>query len=135
MTIKYIYKGQEVELVPGQQYTSHWNVYYNQPTENGGSRRIIVTAIPGQTLQIVDDTKPASPTTTELDDTIDNQLNINTSSFLVLRKHFPGIGRVAPKKIVENRPDGGYKDFEELKELNKELNINWDELKDKLVFE
>lgn len=132
MTTKYKYKGQFVELVPGQQFSSHWNVYYNEPTAEGGSIRRIVTVIPGQTLEIIDDAKEeASPIKHQ---EINENFNINSATFTSIKSKFSGIGRVASKAIITHRPEGGYRDFDELKELNKELTINWDELKDKLEF-
>lgn len=136
MTVKYFYKGQEVTLVPGQQYSSHWNVYYNMPTENGGSKQIIVTAVVGENLEIVDDSQSSTKEkTTSLSLNLAEALNINLAGYAAIRKAFPGIGRVAPKAITQNRPDNGYENFNHFVELNKSLNLNWEELKGKIIFE
>ena len=138
---KYIYKGKVVQLVPGQQFTDGWNVYYPRDTEDGGSRMEIHKAIPegqpGANLQVVDD--DAVITSLEggkKDEEIPNpeSVNINQVSFTEMHKSLPGIGRAGAKKILANKPLSGYEDIEQLKELNRELSINWDELKGVLVF-
>lgn len=129
---KYIYKGQEVTLVPGQQFTTHWNVYYQQPTEHGGSKQVIICCQPGHDLQLVDD---SAPVVADKPDVANKEFNINSANFTMLRQHLPGIGRVAPKTILNNKPQGGYKDFEHFTEVNKKLNLNWEELKPILLFE
>ena len=139
---KYIYKGQEVQLVPGQQFSHGWYIYYNQPTEDGGSRKIQLLATPpgepGANLQVVDD--DAVITSLEggkKDEEIPNpeSVNINQATFTELHKQLPGIGRVAAKKVLANKPLSGYQDIEQFKELNRELSINWDELAGILVFQ
>lgn len=130
---KYIYKGQEVTLVPGQQFSTHWNVYYQQPQEHGGSKQIIICCQPGHDLQMVEDNAPVA--VADKPDVANKEFNINAANFTMLRQHLPGIGRVAPKTILNNKPQGGYKDFEHFTEVNKKLNLNWDELKPILLFE
>lgn len=127
---KYYWKGVEVFPVPGQQFSTHWNCYYNQPTENGGSRRIIISIVPSEItfnapVEVKEENK--QPTT----------LNIDLATYTSIREALgSGIGRVAPKTFIRNRPDKGYKDFAQFRELNKELeNVNWEELEKLLTFE
>jgi hypothetical protein len=138
---KYIYKGQEVQLVPGQQFSHGWYIYYNQPTEDGGNKKVQVLATPpgepGANLRIVDDdTVITSLEGGKKNEEIPNpeSVNINQVSFTEMHKSLPGIGRAGAKKILANKPSSGYQDIEELKELNSDLAINWDELKEVLVF-
>lgn len=138
---KYIYKGKEVTLVPGQQFTDGWNVYCPEDTENGGSIMRIHKAIPpgqeGSNLQIIsDDTPIAAIIGGKANEEIPNptSVNINQVSFTEMHKSLPGIGRASAKKILSNKPLNGYQDLDELKELNQDLAINWDELKEVLVF-
>jgi len=127
---KYLYKGQEVEVV--QQFTTHYNVWYQEPMEHGGTRKVIVSCQPGHDLQVVEDNVVAMA---DKPDVANKEFNINLAGFTAIRQHLPGIGRVAPKTVINNRPSGGYKDFEQFCELNKKLNLNWDELKPILLFE
>jgi hypothetical protein len=130
----YIWKGQTVELVPGQQFDTHWNIYYNEPTENGGSIKKIVCVNPkditsgnapqNNVRSIV--TEPSSGVSEA------QTININEVSFLDLRKAFPGLGRASCKTISDNKP---YRNFEELQSKNSSLNVNWDILKGSLVYE
>jgi DNA uptake protein ComE-like DNA-binding protein len=131
MTTKYLYKGQEVKVV--QQFTTHYNVYYQEPMEHGGTRQVNVSCPPGQDLQLVEDNAPIA--IADKPDVSNQEFNINAASFTAIRAHLPGIGRVAPKTVINNRPNGGYKNFEQFCELNKKLNLNWDELKPILLFE
>ena len=140
--MKYIYKGQEVQLVPGQQFSHGWYIYYNQPTEDGGSRKTQILATPpgepGANLQVVDDDTVITSLEGGKKDSeaIPNpeSVNINQVSFTEMHKSLPGIGRAGAKKILANKPLKGYEDIEQLKELNSQLSINWDELKGVLVF-
>lgn len=130
---KYLYKGQEVTLIPGQQFTTHWNVYYLEPMEHGGTRQVTVCCQPGHDLQLVEDNVVVA--IADKPNVSNQEFNINLAGFTAIRQHLPGIGRVAPKTVINNRPSGGYKDFDEFCELNKKLNLNWDELKPVLLFE
>ena len=130
----YTWKGQTVELVPGQQFDTHWNIYYNQPTENGGSIKKIVCVNPGDIVTGSQQNKvveiaQSSSTDEEISDT---SIKINEVSFLDLRKAFPGLGRASCKAISDNKP---YSSFEELKSKNSSLNVNWDILKEGILYE
>lgn len=137
---KYIYKGKEVQLVPGQQFTDGWNVYYPEDTENGGTIMRIHKAIPpgqeGTNLQVIGDDTPITAIVGGKQEEILNptSVNINNVTFTEMHKSLPGIGRASAKVILSNKPSNGYQDIEELKSLNRELNVNWDELKSILVF-
>lgn len=134
MPKKYLWKGYEIELIPGQMFDSHWNVYWNQPTEDGGSRRVLVTVRPGIDLTEVDADSIATPSIEITSKESERKIAINTATFLLVKETFPGIGRGAARAIIKNRPSSGYSSFEELMELNKEVSINWEELKTVLVF-
>jgi hypothetical protein len=130
----YTWKGQTVELVPGQQFDTHWNIYYNQPTENGGSIKKIVCVNPGDIVTGSQQNKvveiaQSSSTDEEISNT---SIKINEVSFLDLRKAFPGLGRASCKAISDNKP---YSSFEELKSKNSSLNVNWDILKEGILYE
>lgn len=46
-----------------------------------------------------------------------------------------GVGKVSARKIVSNKPDGGYTDIEQLKSLNIELDrIDWDVIESQISF-
>jgi hypothetical protein len=130
----YTWKGQTVELVPGQQFDTHWNIYYNEPTENGGSIKKIVCVNPKDISSGANSSNVLNidKTSTEQKEITTESLNINQISFLDLRKAFPGLGRASCKAISDNKP---YSNFEELQSKNNTLNVNWDILKEGLVYE
>jgi len=39
-----------------------------------------------------------------------------------------GIGKVYARKILDRKPDAGYRDWQEVKDLNPDINLNWDEI-------
>lgn len=125
---KHYWNTVEVFPVPGQQFSTHWNCYRNLPTEDGGSRRIIVSIPPEQ----ISSDSPHVEETKETELT----LNINTATYSTIREMLGvGIGRVTPKAFISNRPTDGYKDIDEMKLLNKTLsNINWEEIEKKIAF-
>ena len=138
---KYYYQGQEVTLVPRQQFTTHWNVQV--PDGKGGTT--VVATQPGVDLFIREDNEPP-PTEEEMEaelvaaegEITSASINVNTASQTDLRKAFPGLGRVAAKEIPRNKPEGGYSSFEELVKLNKDkcpANVQWEGIKELVVFE
>jgi uncharacterized protein YjbI with pentapeptide repeats/DNA uptake protein ComE-like DNA-binding protein len=64
-------------------------------------------------------------------------ININKANSTKIVNKFPGITQTEAKAIVNNRPDGGYRSFEELVKLNKSEcpNASWDIIKYLVVFE
>lgn len=129
MDAKHYWNTIEVFPVPGQQFSTHWNCYRNLPTEDGGSRRIIISIPPEE----ISSNFP-SLETVKSEELV--KLNINIATYSSIREALGvGIGRVTPKAFITNRPADGYKDFDELKSLNKNLvNINWEEVETKLAF-
>lgn len=138
---KYYYQGQEVLLVPGQQFSTHWNV--TLADGKGGTQTI--SAQPGVDLFIREDGE-APPTEEEMQaelvaaegETTSEPVNINLASMADIRKAFPSLGRIAAKQIPINRPEIGYQSFEELVDLNKgkcPQNVQWDSIKELVVFE
>jgi len=135
---KYIYKGVEVEPIPGQQFSSHWNVWYDEPTEHDGKKRVKVSVVVGKDLEVLEDgavinlipdiTNAASPM---------DAFNINLGTFSSIRVALPGIGRTAARHLIKNRPADGYKDFEDIISLNSEdcKGLNWEEIKEVISFE
>lgn len=133
----YTFKGQTVELVPGQQFDTHWNIYYNEPSENGGSIKKIVCVNPkdiasGNTSNQSNQSNKVTNIVQSTEEVESVVLKINEISFLDLRKAFPGLGRASCKAISDNKP---YKNFEELQSKNNALNVNWDILKEGLIYE
>jgi len=63
-------------------------------------------------------------------------IDINKAKFRAISNKFPGIDQVAAKAIVNNRPDSGYKSFEELVNLNQRScsNASWDIIQYLVVF-
>lgn len=62
------------------------------------------------------------------------KLNINDATLDEVAA-LKGVGKVSARKIVSNRPEGGYVDIEQLKALNIELDkINWDALESLVTF-
>lgn len=127
---KYYWNTIEVFPVPGQVFSTHWNCYYQQPTEDGGHRRVVISLAPEQISQ-------SAPVVDIKVESEQKLLNINLASFSTIREALgAGIGRVAPKTFIKNRPTDGYRDFADFKSLNKELdNVNWEEIEKKIVFE
>lgn len=125
----YYYQGKEIELVPNQQYTTHWNFYWQE-----GGQKVIRSGQPGIDLHPSPVAKNVE--TEEIVVDASTPVKVNEVSFTDIRRAFPGIGRVAAKAIVDNRPEGGYQNFEQLLELNKSkvANINWEEVKKRLEF-
>jgi hypothetical protein len=142
----YFYKGQPVELIESQLFDTHWNFWMEV-----GGRRIIGSGTPGIDLfegdsppltPIPSDNKaevlpllPNASTSVEVQVKSGDRLNINQANYSLIRKFMPGIGRSAPKKLIDNKPEGGYRDFAHLKECNAELQINWDVVESVIVFE
>lgn len=141
----YFYKNQLVIPIEGQLFDTHWNCKLNV-----GGREIIVCAVPGVDLfehdvaptstpePITAEILPLHPnnsTSTAVEPKEGDRLNINTANFSAIRKHMGGIGRSAPKKLIDNKPEGGYRDFAHLKELNSDLQINWELVESVVVFE
>lgn len=64
-------------------------------------------------------------------------ININKANSTKILNKFPGITQVEAKAIVNNRPDGGYRSFEELVKLNKGEcpNASWDIIEYLVVIE
>lgn len=131
----YYYQGKAVELVPNQQYTTHWNFYWHE-----GGQRVIRSGQPGIDLLSSPVQSPVVLSEEEetLSTSIPSTLKINEASFTDIRKTLPGIGRIAAKALTNNRPkEGGYRDFDHLLELNKSevgATVNWEEVKVKLEF-
>lgn len=62
------------------------------------------------------------------------KLNINNATLDDLAG-LKGIGKVSARKIISNKPNGGYVDIEQLKSLNIELDrIDWDVTASQVVF-
>lgn len=52
----------------------------------------------------------------------DGRIDVNSvKSATVLDRHLLGLGRQSCKKIIDRRPEGGYTDFAQLRETNKDL--------------
>lgn len=139
----YFYKNQPVEPIEGQLFDTHWNCRLNV-----GGRQVIVSCVPGVDLFEHEASPTPETTTAEVIPLLPNnnpstavepkagdKLNINTANFSSIRKHMGGIGRSAPKKLIDNKPEGGYRDFAHLKELNSDLQINWELVESVVVFE
>ncbi|MGB6301095.1 MAG: hypothetical protein WBF90_33640 [Rivularia sp. (in: cyanobacteria)] len=132
--MKHYWQGKEIILIPGQQFTSHWNCYYLQSTEDGNSKKITVAIRPDEVT--TDNTKSKIVALKEKfsNDVEVNSIDINKSTYTALKNAFPSIGRTVARSIIRSRPKDGYEDFEQLKKINKDLSINWEEIKTKVVF-
>jgi len=56
---------------------------------------------------------------------------------LLIAKALPGLGRVASRSILKNRPGQGYENFEQLKDLNGNINLDyegWQQIEQLLEF-
>lgn len=132
--MQYFWQGKEIFLIPGQQFTSHWNCFYYQSTEDGNSKKVTVAVRPEEisnTLEVdnvIPLNKEASPSIKV------DKVSINKSTYTEINKNFPMIGRTTARTIIRNRPKDGYENFETMQKINKDLSINWEELKDKVVF-
>jgi hypothetical protein len=124
--MKYYYQGLEVKLVPGQQFSSHWNIW----VPSGDGKQKIISVHPNQVTS--DNSTQVSSNVVSIAETADSKLaehtlanafNINEASFLDIKRAFPGIGRVAAKQINDNKP---YEGLEDLKRKNSNLNVNWE---------
>lgn len=64
-------------------------------------------------------------------------LNTETSSY-ALALHLPGIGKATAKKICDRRPlDGGYIDFDHLRQINNDFNLDdgaWEKVRGLVEF-
>lgn len=135
--------GRVVELVPGQQFSSHWNFY-----DKHEGVQVIRHGLPGVDLVPVAE---AEQKIVGLEETLEvtsipkaptvgfvKLLNLNTeTSSSVIALHLPGIGRVAAKKICDRRPKIGYKDFFHFKQINSDLNMDeevWEKVKGLVEF-
>ena len=131
----YYYQGKPVKLVPNQQFSTHWNFYLME----GGVRKIKsgrpgIDLVSSESVAVMVKPDEKTETTSEV---VSTSININSATFTELHKGLPGLGRVAAKKIIGNRPEGGYKSLDHLIELNKASaeNINWDAIGSSIVFE
>lgn len=138
--------GRIVELVPGQQFDTHWSFYEER---DGG--RYIRNGIPGTDLVPVSEQPvPPEPTPTEVVKVVPQTvpaptegfvklINVNTeTSSYALALHLPGIGKASAKKMCDRRPkNGGYKDFEHFRQVNNDLNLDeeaWERVKGLVEF-
>lgn len=81
---------------------------------------------------------PASaPAPTTLSST-PSEIHINQLTRTEIDKHIPGIRRLQATRIHERKPEGGYTSWEQLIEINTDLNVQWDavrsEVGDRVVF-
>lgn len=150
--------GRVVELVPGQQFSTHWNFY-----EDIAGVRTIRHGVPDLDIVMVQVTNdivlpegwgiPNTETvvtdeTITVDEVIEQQveptpgfiklvnLNTETSSYAIAL-HLPGIGKATAKKICDRRPVGGYKDFDHLREVNSDFNLDdgaWEKVRGLVEF-
>jgi len=142
--MKYFYKGTEVQLVPGQQFSTHWNIYFNQPTENGGTIRRIVSGQPGKDIELRGDDEvapqveieglPKSLNILTVTPTVE-PININTADFNSIRGALAGVGRASVRTIIKNKPVNGYANFSQLVDLNSNVQAQWEIIEPLLKFE
>lgn len=140
--MNYFYKGQLVELIENQLFNTHWNFWMQVE-----GRRVIRSGQPGIDL-FQEGEVPALPELKQAEilplhsaqqsDQVKMQpgekVNINSATFSLIRKAMPGLGRVGAKKLVDNRPEGGYQSFEQLKEINADLQTNWEVVQGSITF-
>jgi DNA uptake protein ComE-like DNA-binding protein len=140
----YYYKGLEAQLIPNQIFNTHWNVLVMIE-----GRQVVRCAQPGvdlfekqgdATIPLPQETKadilPLLPTQApqSMQLQAEEKVNINSATFSLIRKAMPGLGRVGAKKLVDNRPAEGYQNFEQLKEINAELQTNWSVVEAAITF-
>jgi hypothetical protein len=58
------------------------------------------------------------------------QVNINACTPAQLAKAVRGIGKSFATKVIVRKPDGGYKSWEQLGEVNADLPLNWKEIEE-----
>lgn len=162
--VEYFHKklGRVVELVPGQQFSTHWNFYEDiagvRTIRHGVPELDIVMVQPTTELVLPEnwgtpnsqtEETPTTDETISVVQVIEQQieptvgfiklvnLNTETSSYAIAL-HLPGIGKATAKKICDRRPkDGGYKDFGHLREINNDFNLDdgaWDKVKGLVEF-
>lgn len=119
-------------------------------TKKGANRPVAIlqkmTQTNAQEMWLVDDGKskqwvfpntdlqPIHPKAIGVIATQNNKVQINTISEQDLTAKLPGIGKIASKKIVVNRPEGGYQGIGHIKLINPDLNIDWTKVEDLLEF-
>jgi DNA uptake protein ComE-like DNA-binding protein len=167
--MKYFHKGlgRIVEIVPGQQFDTHWNYY---DTVDGVT--IIRQALPSADLVLLEEeqqpvlpenwgvpqqveevSSPQPPAITlrevatievaaveekEPRPPVQPAINLNTANNVnVVAQKLPGIGKIAAKKLLDRRPEGGYENFLQMVFLNKDLNLDndaWEKVKELVEF-
>lgn len=123
MKAKYYYKGQEVELVPNQQFSDMVGVKRPVPGFPGNSEVIHVDP------KELTSTQPTAAVEAEPD-----KLDINTASLNRAVAKLPGLSRKDIRTILSRRPDKGYRDMEHLASVCEGLRIEWDAIADRLSF-
>jgi len=81
---------------------------------------------------VIDNPTKAEQSTISLGDI--TKLNINNATLDDIAG-LKGVGKVSARKIISNKPNGGYVDIEQLKSLNIELDrIDWDVIASQVLF-
>jgi DNA uptake protein ComE-like DNA-binding protein len=121
-------------------FDSHANFFYDEPMEHGGTRRIKISGQIGTEVEVREEGEVIQlhdkPADKSKEKEAEKGININLAGFASLKDKLPGIGRTSARIFIKNRPAGGYKDFEEFQSLNeKEVKVNYEELKESISFE
>lgn len=65
---------------------------------------------------------------------IPDVINVNAATADELAKFLPAIGKFSARKIVTKKPEGGYVNLNNLRDINPDLTLNWEEVGPKLQF-
>lgn len=131
----WLYKGKQVEVC--DRYSSHW-VYKElggdgtgkqgspahfspvNPASNLGQQTKPESSVVPVEPQVQSSGLPGSP----------SEFEINAATLAEIKKAFKGkVGSADSTKVFQRKPEGGYKGWEELIELNSDLGVNWEEVK------
>lgn len=62
------------------------------------------------------------------------KLQINKVSGDEFASALPAVGKITAKKIISNKPEGGYSGMGHIRLLNKDASVDWDKLEDLIDF-
>lgn len=105
--------GREVEIIG--EFSSHYLCKDGKQTVSA-CKLPNIDLIPPRQLEVIDCEKEGENAT----------ININEVTAKTLGNTLKGLGQLAARRLIDRKPDGGYKGIEQLKLLNSDLAINWE---------
>jgi hypothetical protein len=130
----YMLNGRKVKVVA--QYSGIW-FYEDDSGATGKALDILFTPVSdgGSFVNRIENILSSTPSNPKTDTRIpfdetplteDNILRINSATKAQIAVLKGRVGKLAAARIHERRPEGGYRGWEDLKEINADLSVDWD---------